>query len=99
LENSKHNFCSVTFFFPPKVAVYENAGKYLDPNMTRMTMWCMGIACWIPKATDTHAECAILIAFPLQQWLLERASMLRYTYIACLVWNGLFGTVDHGRHP
>jgi len=95
----KTQFLFSNFFFPPKVAVYENAGKYLDPNMTRMTMWCMGIACWIPKATDTHAECAILIAFPLQQWLLERASMLRYTYIACLVWNGLFGTVDHGRHP
>jgi len=27
----------------------------------------------------------ILIAFPLQQWLHERASMLRYTYIACHV--------------
>jgi hypothetical protein len=51
-------------------SVYENAGKYLDPNMTRITMWCMGIACWIPKSTDTHAECVILIAFPLQQWLL-----------------------------
>ena len=35
------------------------------------------ISCWIPKATDTHKECAILIAFPLKQWLLERASTLR----------------------
>jgi hypothetical protein len=26
-----------------------------------------------------------LIAFPWQQWLHERASMLRYRYIACLV--------------
>ena len=26
----------------------------------------------------------ILIAFPQQQWLRERASMLRYTYIGCL---------------
>ena len=26
----------------------------------------------------------IRIAFPLQQWLQERASMLRYMYIACL---------------
>jgi hypothetical protein len=43
------------------------------------------IACCIPKATDTHTECVILVAFPLQQWLHERASMLRYTYIACLV--------------
>jgi hypothetical protein len=40
---------------------------------------------WIPKATDTHSQCVILIAFPLQQWLRERSSMLCYTCIACLV--------------
>jgi hypothetical protein len=45
----------------------------------------MRFACWITKATDTHSEYVILIAFSLQQWLRERASMLRYTYIACLV--------------
>jgi hypothetical protein len=46
----------------------------------------MRIACWIPKATNTHSQHVILTAFPLQQWLHERASMLRYTYIAaCLV--------------
>jgi hypothetical protein len=27
----------------------------------------------------------MLISFPLQQWLKERASVLRYTYFACLV--------------
>jgi hypothetical protein len=49
-----------------------------------MTIWRMRIARWIPKATDTHSEYVILIAFPLQQWLHERASMLRYTYISFL---------------
>jgi hypothetical protein len=49
-----------------------------------MTIRRMRIACWISKATDTHSEYVILIAFPLQ-WLHERASMLHYTYIACLV--------------
>ena len=39
----------------------------------------MRIACWIPKATNTHSQYVILIAFPLQQWLHERASVLRYT--------------------
>ena len=29
-----------------------------------------------------HSGCVILIDFPLQQWLQERASVLRYTYIA-----------------
>jgi len=37
------------------------------------------------KATSTHTEYVTYIAFPLQQWLHERASLLRYTYIACLV--------------
>jgi hypothetical protein len=44
----------------------------------------MRIACWVPKATNTHSEYVILIAFPLQQWLHERALMLRYMFIACL---------------
>ena len=44
-----------------------------------MTIWRMRmrIACWIPKATDTHSEYVTLIAFPLQQWLHERTSVLR----------------------
>ena len=34
--------------------------------------------------THTH-KYVILITFPRQQWLREGASMLRYTYIACVV--------------
>jgi hypothetical protein len=51
----------------------------------QMKIWHICIACWIPRATNTHSEYVILIAFPLPQWLHERASMLRYTYTACLV--------------
>jgi len=36
----------------------------------------MHIECCIPKATDTQSEYVILIAFTLQQWLHERASLL-----------------------
>ena len=36
----------------------------------------------IIKATDTHSECVIHIAFPWQQWLHERGPVLRYTYTA-----------------
>ena len=32
-----------------------------------------------------HTEYVVLIAFPRQQWLRERASTLRYAYIACRV--------------
>jgi hypothetical protein len=45
----------------------------------------MRIACWIPKATNTNSEYAIIIAFPQQQLLHKRASMLRYKYTDCLV--------------
>jgi hypothetical protein len=38
----------------------------------------MRVARWVSKATNTHfREYVILIGFPLQQWLHERASMLR----------------------
>ena len=47
-------------------------------------IWRMRLACCIPEATDTHSEYVILITFLLQRQLHERASMLCYTYIACL---------------
>jgi hypothetical protein len=34
-------------------------------------------------AIDTHSECVINIAFPQQEWLHERALMLRL-YVQCL---------------
>jgi len=37
----------------------------------------------------------ILTAFPLQEWLQERTSMLRETYIACLVQAN--GTMERGK--
>ena len=35
----------------------------------------MRIACWVQNVTNTHSEHAILIAFPLQPRLHERAFM------------------------
>jgi len=57
----------------------------VEPGRQQMTVRHMRIACWIPKAADRQSEYVILIAFPLQQWLHERATVLRYAYIACLV--------------
>jgi hypothetical protein len=54
--------------------------KTTDDNIIRR----MRFACWITKATGTHSEYVILIAFPRQQWLRERASMSRYMYMDCL---------------
>jgi hypothetical protein len=47
-----------------------------------MTIWRMRIACSIPKATNTHSEYVILIAFTSQQLLHEGSSILLCTYIA-----------------
>jgi hypothetical protein len=63
------------------VEKYGRARQDTDDNIIRR----MRFACWISKATDTHSENVIRIAFPLQQWLRERASVLLYTYSACPV--------------
>jgi len=57
-----------------------------------VTIWRLRIACWIPKAADTHSEYVILIAFSLQQLLYECSLMLRYTRFACLVFCHIVST-------
>jgi hypothetical protein len=57
----------------------------LQPGSSQMTVLRMRIVCWIPKATNTHSEYVIIIAFPLQQWLHERALMLCYAYIVSVL--------------
>ena len=58
---------------------------YSRAGYIRITIWHMRLACLIPKHTIRHTEYAIFITFPLQQWLHKRASVLRYTYISCLL--------------
>jgi len=53
----------------------------VERDRPHIKIWRMRVACWIPKSTNTRSDCVIYIAFPLQQWLHERASMLRYTYV------------------
>jgi len=42
--------------------------KNVELGRPEMTIWHMPNAGWIAKATNTHSEYVILIAFPLQQW-------------------------------
>ena len=63
---------------------YCRAGQATDESITPLKH----IAFWIPKATNTHSEYVVLIGVPLQKWLHEHASMLRYTYVARLVLGG-----------
>jgi hypothetical protein len=56
----------------------------VETGRPQMAVWHMHIACWIPKSTYTHSEYVLFIAFPLQQCLHERASVLRYSTLPVL---------------
>ena len=60
---------------------YDRPRQATDDNI----IWYMHFACWVPKATGTHLEYIIPIAFTQQQWLREHTSLSHYMYIACLV--------------
>jgi hypothetical protein len=85
VENTKNTHFVFTNFFPEDRAVYEIMWENtVQPDRSHMTTWRMRIACWIPKATDTHSEFVIHFAFPLQRWLHER-SVICHTPIDSLV--------------
>jgi len=59
----------------------------VETGRPEMTIRHMSFACWTPQAINTLSEYVIIIDFPLQQWLHERASMFLYTYNVCLVYS------------
>jgi hypothetical protein len=67
--------CSVTFCFEGRTLNEITWKNNVERCRPQMAIWRMRIACWVPKATDTHSEYVTRIALPLQQWLRERASM------------------------
>ena len=86
-RETRNTYFIFSNFFSKNRAMYEIIRKNtVKQGRPKMTMWRMRIPCWIPKSTDTntHSQYVTLIALSLQQWLQERASILRYTFIACL---------------
>jgi hypothetical protein len=86
-RKSKQTFC-IQQHFPENRAVCKIMWNYVvQPDWPQMTIRRMRCASCIPKATNTHSEYVIHIAFPRPQWLRERASILRhmYEYISCIV--------------
>jgi hypothetical protein len=57
------------------VEIHSRARQATDDNILRR----MRFACWITKATNTNSENIKSIAFPVQEWLGEGASVLRYS--------------------
>jgi hypothetical protein len=92
-ENQNTHFV-FSNFFPENRAVYGVMWKNIvDPDRSQTAICLMHITCWTLKSTNTHSEYVILIAFPLHYWLHERASVVRYAYIACLA------TVETFKNP
>ena len=85
--------------FSENRAVYEIMSKnVVEPERPQMTIIVVHMRCILEKQgyarasarTHTHTHTytekyVILIAFQRQQWFLERASLLHYTYNVCLV--------------
>jgi len=63
------------------VEEYDITGQATDDNIIGR----MHVAFLITKATSTRSENVIILAFPQQQCLYERAPMAFYKYIICLV--------------
>jgi len=94
-----HILCSVTIFQKNR-AVYDIMWEnVVERGRAQMTVWHMHAGY---LRLQTHSEYAVLIVFPLQRWLHERASMLRYTYIGCIVRSNIViicTTVNNGLSP
>ena len=69
------------FVSPRKSCCLRDVEKYCGAREARddNIIWRIHFARWITKATDTNSEYVILIAFPWQQCLHQRALILRYS--------------------
>jgi len=77
-ESQNTHFMFKHFFF--NLAIYEIMWRNIvELDRPCMAIWRMYIACGLTKARDTHSEYVIFIAFPLQQWLDQDASILHLT--------------------
>jgi len=75
------HFVFYNFVFENR-AVYEIMWKNIvQRGRPRTTIGRMCIAYWVTKTTHTGCN----TAFPLQQWLQERASVLRYSTLPVLL--------------
>jgi hypothetical protein len=78
-----HTLRVITFL--KSCVFYEIRCKNIVELDRPQTTWRMRISCRIQKTTSPHSEYIILMAFPPQQWLHERALVLSYTYIVCIM--------------
>jgi hypothetical protein len=91
VEKSKHKFHVQNSLPPTENRVFYEImlENVVEVGRTQMTIWRMRL-----KATNTHLEYVIHIAFPLQQWLHERASLLRYSIVRFLCLKSIAGYIQ-----
>jgi hypothetical protein len=100
-----HILCSITYFRKSHRLwdIVEKLGRKRGAT-NDVTIWSIRIACWISKATCTYAHAHAHAhpcpnarthtqskkCFSTATMIRECASLLRYTYIACIVVSSLF---------
>jgi hypothetical protein len=83
-ENKTQILYSIFCFFLNR-ALYKIMCKNIaQPGRSQMKILRMRIVCWIPKATNSHSQYVLINDFPLQKFVHDCASILRYTYITSL---------------
>ena len=91
-DNQNSHFMSIKLFFL-NPAVYEIMWKNtVQTDRPQITIWRLCITCCITKYANkhththkhTHTKYVIIIVFPLQQWLDERASTSRFRTLLVL---------------
>jgi len=75
VQKIKTHIVRLITFFCKSCHLEDDVEKYCAARQSTddNTIQHIQIASWITKATNTHSEYVTLIAFPLQQWLCERA--------------------------
>jgi hypothetical protein len=78
-RKSKLILCALNFF-RKSCHLWDNMEKCGKPKQARENKIIRPgpFACWINKATDTHYEFVMLIAFPLEQCFRESTLLLRF---------------------
>ena len=67
VENVKTQILRPVIFLFESHVVMRMWKNTTQSTRTQMTVRRVRIAGWIPKTTNTHSECVILIAFPRKQ--------------------------------
>ena len=93
-----HILCPLALF--PKIVPFirycgETWYSHTGHRWQYYTVHCF--ACWITKATDTHSEYSINIAFPQQEWLCEHTLML-WVYVYFLSYNQFHGRESNSNY-